>query len=283
MHINYTHDREELRYAVVKDTNWWYYFWIYLTDPKLALNPDVLKLVKDLRGGGWDTIFFIGMIIFILSQGAGFIPNNPGWGVDGPNPFQPPGGPLRYPPISNVFSPRRTPSYSRPETNLEIHRPSTMPHEEFGGLTKSERRALPHSYDMTIIHEGRPELWVGLYQAKFKVGEHGSIHDLPYTLKAGGKTKTERTTANALKMMQSIVNMPNRDNVRWFEDGTYQGVTDRGFAAILIYDEDRNIITMFKKSKGKFVTTYQLNPEEHDELMTTGNFGGETKLYSGQG
>ena len=23
--------------------------------------------------------------------------------------------------------------------------------------------------------------------------------------------------------MQSIVDMPNRDNVRWFEDGTYQG------------------------------------------------------------
>ena len=38
--------------------------------------------------------------------------------------------------------------------------------------------------------------------------------------------------------MRSIVDMPNRDNVRWFEDGTYQGGTDRGFEAIHIYDLD---------------------------------------------
>jgi hypothetical protein len=58
-----------------------------------------------------------------------------------------------------------------------------MPHDKFVGLTKEERRALPHSYDMPIIHEGRPELEVGFWKSKFKVGDHGMVHDLPYTLK----------------------------------------------------------------------------------------------------
>ena len=87
-----------------------------------------------------------------------------------------------------------------------------MPHEEFVGLTKEERRALPHSNDMKIIHEGRPELEVGFWQSKFKVGDHDAVHDLPYTVKANDGTKTEKSDDNALKMMRSIVDMPNRVN-----------------------------------------------------------------------
>ena len=59
------------------------------------------------------------------------------------------------------------------------------------------------------------------------MGDHGAVHDLPYTVKSNGETKTDKTDDNALKMMRSIVDMPNRENVRWFEDGTYQGGTDR--------------------------------------------------------
>jgi hypothetical protein len=108
-------------------------------------------------------------------------------------------------------------------STLTITRPTAMPHQEFVGLTQEERRALPHSNDMKIIHE----LKVGFWQSKFKVGDHGAIHDLPYTIKDNGGTKTEKTDDNALKMMRSIVDMPNRDNVKWIEDGTSQGGTDR--------------------------------------------------------
>ena len=55
-----------------------------------------------------------------------------------------------------------------------------MPHQEFVGLTKEERRALPDSNDMKIIHEGRPELEVGFWQSKFKVGDQIYMFENPY-------------------------------------------------------------------------------------------------------
>ena len=97
-----------------------------------------------------------------------------------------------------------------------------MPHEEFCALTKEERRALSHSNDMTMIHEGRPKLEVGFWQSKLKVCDHGAIHNLPYTVKANGGTKTEKSDDNTLKMMRSIVDILNRDNVQWFENATYK-------------------------------------------------------------
>jgi hypothetical protein len=38
-----------------------------------------------------------------------------------------------------------------------------MPHQEFVGLSKEERRQLPDSKDMKINHEGYPELDVGFW------------------------------------------------------------------------------------------------------------------------
>ncbi len=114
-----------------------------------------------------------------------------------------------------------------------------MPHKEFVGLKKEERRAFPYSNDMTIIYKGRTELEVGFWQSKFKVGDHGAIHDLPYTLKTNDGTRTEKSDNNALKMMRSIDDMLSRDNVQWFEDGTYQRRTNREFKAIYIYDLDK--------------------------------------------
>ena len=107
---------------------------------------------------------------------------------------------------------------------------------------------------------------VGFWQSKFKVGDHGAIHDLPYTVKANGGTKTEKSDDNALKMMRSIVDMPNRDNVQWFEDGTYQVGTNREFNAIHIYDLNTRLIAVFKKSTGQFVTTCELTAKEDAEL-----------------
>nr|WPV76503.1 hypothetical protein [Naviculales sp.] len=50
-------------------------FLMYLTDPRLSSNQEVLKLVKELRGGSWGligTAAFLGLIILILSMGEGF-------------------------------------------------------------------------------------------------------------------------------------------------------------------------------------------------------------------
>lgn len=259
---------------------------IYMMDERFLKTSGARKLINKIRGGSLiesaAALVVVVVIWQIMGVGIeGFVRNNtnPGWGVDRPNPFQPQGGHLRYPPVYDLFFPRRT---TNSGSTLQITRPTAMPHEQFVGLTKEERRALPNSNDMTIIHEGRPKLEVGFWQSKFKVRDHGAIHDLPYTVKANGGTKTEKSDDNTLKMMRSIVDMPNRDNVQWFEDGTYQSGTDREFEAIHIYDLDKKVIAVFKKSTGKFVTTCQLDRDEHDELLETGNFGGGKGWFSGQ-
>ena len=67
--------------------------------------------------------------------------------------------------------------------------------------------------------------------------------------------------------MRSIADMPNRKNVKWFDDGT-----ERGYPAVHLYDRDKRVIAVFKKETGNFVTTCQLTDEEHVELLPTGNF-----------
>lgn len=86
---------------------------IYLTDPRVSSNEQVLKIVKDFRGGSWGllgTLGFLGLIILIFSMSEGFVPNlvDPGWGLDRPNPFQPPSSQHRFPPYYDLFLPRRT-------------------------------------------------------------------------------------------------------------------------------------------------------------------------------
>lgn len=85
-------------------------FLIYLTDPRVSSNEQILKVVKKLRGGSWGLLGTVGLIILIFSMGEGFVPNlnDPGWGLDRPNPFQPPSGQHRFLPSYNLFLPRRT-------------------------------------------------------------------------------------------------------------------------------------------------------------------------------
>jgi len=92
---------------------------IYLTDPRLSSNQEVLELVKDLRGGSWGllgTVAFLGLLVLVFSMGQGFLVNNPnpGWGFDRPNPFQPSSVEQKFPPYYDLFSPRRTCSADRP-------------------------------------------------------------------------------------------------------------------------------------------------------------------------
>jgi cytochrome b subunit of formate dehydrogenase len=75
--------------------------------------------------------------------------------------------------------------------------------------------------------------------------------------------------------MDSIAEMPNRKDIQWFDNGTYQGGTKRGYPAVHIYDKDKQVIAVFQKSTVQFTTTCQLTPAEEQELFKTGNFGGE--------
>lgn len=88
-------------------------FLMYLTDPKISSNQEVLKVVMELRVGSWGILgaaAVLGLIILIFSSGEGFVTNNlnPGWGLDRPNPFQPPTAEHRYPPAYDLLFPRRT-------------------------------------------------------------------------------------------------------------------------------------------------------------------------------
>lgn len=77
----------------------------------------------------------------------------------------------------------KTGNSSKSPTSLQVSRPSAMPHPDFVALTPAQQCALPHSNNMKIQHEGYQELNVGFWQSKFKVGDHGAVHGLDYTVK----------------------------------------------------------------------------------------------------
>lgn len=71
---------------------------IYVGHPRRFANPELLKLMKELRGGDWELVRDIAAITFMILimttvEGFGpFAPNpGPGWGLGRPDPFQPPG------------------------------------------------------------------------------------------------------------------------------------------------------------------------------------------------
>jgi hypothetical protein len=248
---------------------------IYMMDERFLKTSEVSKLINKIRGGSLIEAVAALVVIVVIWQIVGvriegFVLPNPGWGVDRPNPFQPAGGHLRYPPV--------------PGSALEITRPTAMPHQEFVGLTKEERRQVPHPYDKIIHVEGHPRLRVGFWQSRYKVPDHGALHGLPYSVKNNGGTKTEKSDDTALAMMQSIEDMPHRPNAIWFDqdDVTYQGGTDREFPAVYIFDDDTKVVAVFNKQTGNFVTTCQLTEKQEIELKTTHNFGGGEGWFSGK-
>ena len=161
-----------------------------------------------------------------------------------------------------------------PGSALEITRPTAMPHQEFVGLTKEERRQVPHPYDKIIHVEGHPRLRVGFWQSRYKVADHGDLHGLPYSVKNNGGTKIEKSDDTALAMMQSIEDMPYRPNAIWFDqdDVTHQVGTDLEFPAVHIFDDDTKVVAVFNKQTGNFATTCQLIEKQETELKATHNF-----------
>lgn len=87
---------------------------LYITNEKFLQNVEVSKLIKKIRGGGvFEAAVALFLIIFlyqIVGVNQAFVPNNPNtyWGLDRPNPYQPPSVTYKYPSILNVLDPRRT-------------------------------------------------------------------------------------------------------------------------------------------------------------------------------
>ena len=170
------------------------------------------KTILELRAGGfydWAMLAFI-IYMFSLQQGNSF--------QNVPLPHQDPFGWL-----SGKYDSKNVgPSGSRPTTCLEMEKPASMPQVQYSGLTKSEKRQLtdPKGRDGFIQIEGYPRLNIRFNQVAYKTPKHGKDHGLPLD-KTG---KTPKTEANAIALRDSLIDMPNSQDIIWYTDGQYQGV-----------------------------------------------------------
>nr|WAJ48335.1 hypothetical protein DMDDKFKA_00146 [Haslea ostrearia] len=96
--------------------------------------------------------------------------------------------------------------------------PHRFPHPEYAQMTKEQRRNLPDPRDGIIDVEGHPKLTARYGQVNFKTPKHGKIHGLP----ANENGKILKTDENALTLRDSLVKMPEREGIRWFDNGRYQ-------------------------------------------------------------
>lgn len=161
---------------------------------------------------------------------------------------------------------------SRPQTGLEMQKPSAMPQQNYSSLTQLERRQLadPLGRDGSIEMDGYPRLDLRFNQVEFKTPKHGPDHGLP----VDSKGKTPKNEAIALR--DSLIDMPNRQNIIWYTDGQYQGGTPRGCDCVNLFDPDKNLIAVYQKQpdgSNLFLTTCKLTQMEGDNLKATnGNF-----------
>jgi hypothetical protein len=155
-----------------------------------------------------------------------------------------------------------------------MEKPASMPQQEYSGMTKSERRQLsdPRGRDKFINVDGSPRLDLRFNQVEFKTPKHGRDHGLP----VGNNGKTPKTEANAIALRDSLLGMPNRENIVWYTDAQYQGGTDRGCDCVNLFDPDTNVIAVYEKNpdgSNLFLTTCTLTDRERDHLKSTnGNF-----------
>ena len=163
---------------------------------------------------------------------------------------------------------------SRPQTGLEMQKPSAMPQQNYSSLTKSERRQLadPLGRDGSMEMDGYPRVDLRFNQVEFKTPKHGPDHGLS----TDDNGKTPKTEANALALRDSLIDMPNKPNVIWYKEGMYQGGTPRGCKSVNVFDPETNLIAVYQKypnGTNLFLTTCKLTRMEIDHLKANnGNF-----------
>ena len=227
--------------------------------------------INQIRGGG--KITEAGWLLITLwmlqQQSVGFQPVRQ---APPPPHRQLFGGTSSFP-RNNYFS-----KSSQTGGSLQMERPSDMPHQEYTSLTKEQRRNLPDARDGFIDVEGHPHLVARYGQVKFKTPAHGRVHDLP----TNENGKTPKTEKNALTLRDSIVNMPNRKDIVWFDNGMYQGGTERGYDSVNLYDHETQVIAVFRKQENGeclFSTTCKVSAKEEAHLFESGgNFVTENNL-----
>lgn len=239
---------------------------IYLNGHYSYINQ---QLLKKLRAGDLTaniSIIVVGAVVCIMCKSLG---------VDGFAIFNDIGK-WNAPTIDTGFglNPADVSKVSRPQTVLQMEKPSAIPQPDYSSLTKSERRQLadPLGRDGFIQIEGHPRLDLRYNQVEYKMPKHGPTHGLP----ENGNSKTPKTEANALAFRDSLIDMANKPNVIWYTDGQYQGGTSRGCNCINIFDPDTKLIAVYQKqSDGSnlFLTTCALTDPESAHLKSSnGNF-----------
>ncbi len=101
----------------------------------------------------------------------------------------------------------------------------------------------PIGRDRSINVDGYPRLDLRFNQVEFKTPKHGKDHGLP----VGSNGKTPKTESNVIALEDSLVDMPNRENIVWYTDGQYQGGTARGCDCVNLFDPDTNVIAVYEK------------------------------------
>jgi hypothetical protein len=150
---------------------------MYLTDPRLSSNQQVLKLVKDLRGGSLDligTAAFLVVITLIFSMSEGFVPHpvDPGWGLNRRNLFQPPTAEHKYPPYYDLFLPRRTCYADRPGGSQIMA--GVNPQSSREELTQLSTNVVPTQTQMSgFLKNGKVDLHKCLDEVNRRASEIG--------------------------------------------------------------------------------------------------------------
>jgi len=191
--------------------------------------------------------------------------------------------------LSGRFSARPTPDPYNPGCAggpRSITVLSSQENSEHANLTKEQIRNLPDKRDGFITEENHPPLVARYGQVEFKTPKHGGIHGLP----TNEKGQTPKTEENALALRDSLVNMPNREDIQWFDNGMYQGGTERGYDSVNIYDQKTGVIAVYKKLQSeepqyaRFATTCKLTDlEKKHFLESDGNFVTENVLKNQRG
>ena len=241
----------------------------------LELNKKIEEAILQLRGGDGltDVAAIIAFVIFMNWYDSLF----------GTQAFQ--ANPLPHQDLFGCLSGKYDsknvgPSGSGPTTYLEMEKPASMPQQEYSDMTKSERRQLPDPIgrDRSINVDGYPRLDLRFNQVEFKTPKHGKDHGLPVD-KTG---KTPKTEANAIALRDSLIDMPNSQDIIWYTDGQYQGGTQRGCGSVNLFDPDTNVIAVYQKQpdgSSLFLTTCKLVPAEVKHLQdSNGNFLSEKMI-----
>jgi len=82
--------------------------------------------------------------------------------------------------------------------------------------------------------------------------------------------------------------MPKRKNIVWFDNGMYQGGTNRGYDSVNLFDKETNTIAVFRKGENgeynRLTTTCKVTPVEENHLyQSDGNYVTEAVLSNQNG